>query len=119
MLAVPSIASLTVIFLAGQAGDRLGHRRMMLLLSALFAVGGLVLTGAQETVRAIGGLALCGGAATAIQIVGLGLLQETFPDGDARVSAFTTFGMVYPLALISFRSSRPDCSMWSIGGWFR
>ncbi len=102
VLAVPSIASLTVIFLAGQAGDRLGHRRMMLLLSALFAVGGLVLTGAQETVGAIGGLALCGGAATAIQIVGLGLLQETFPDGDARVSAFTTFGMVYPLALISF-----------------
>jgi DHA2 family multidrug resistance protein-like MFS transporter len=102
VLAVPSIASLTVIFLAGQAGDRLGHRRMMLLFSALFVAGSLVVTGAQETVGAIGGLALCGGSATAIQIVGLGLLQESFPHGDSRVSAFTTFGMVYPLALISF-----------------
>lgn len=75
---------------------------MMLLLNVLFGAGGLVLAGAQETVGAIGGLALCGGSATAIQIVGLGLLQESFPQGEARVSAFTTFGMIYPLALISF-----------------
>lgn len=58
--------------------------------------------GAQEVIGAIGGLTLCGGAATAVQIVALGLLQESFPEGKARVSAFTTFGMVYPAAFVVF-----------------
>jgi hypothetical protein len=45
-------------------------------------------------------LALCGGSATAIQIVGLGLLQKTVPKGKARVSAFTTYGMAFPLTYL-------------------
>lgn len=102
VLAVPSIASLVVIFIAGRTGDRLGHRRTLLLLTGVFIIGSLLLAGAQEVVGVIGGLALCGGAATAVQIVALGLLQESVPEGKARVSAFTTFGMVYPLALLVF-----------------
>jgi len=58
--------------------------------------------GAQEVIGAIGGLTLCGGAATAVQIVALDLLQESFPEGKARVSAFTPFGMVYPAAFVVF-----------------
>ena len=102
MLSVPSIASLTVIFVAGQTGDRLGHRRTLLLLIGGFIAGSLLCAGAQEVVGVIGGLALCGGAATAVQIVALSLLQESFPEGRARVSAYTTFGMVYPLAFMVF-----------------
>ena len=100
VLSVPSIASLVVIFIAGQTGDQLGHRRTLLLLSGVFTTGSLLLASAQEILGVIGGLALCGGAATAIQIVALGLLQESVPEGKPRVSAFTTFGAVYPLALI-------------------
>lgn len=102
VLAVPSIASLLVIFIAGQLGDRLGHRRTLIAASVGFALGGVVLGVAQESFTACIGLALCGGTATAMQIVALGLLQQTVPDGKARIAAFTTFGMVYPLAYLVF-----------------
>ena len=102
VLSVPSVASITVIFIAGQAGDRFGHRRALLILSGAFIAGSMLLAGAQEIVEVIAGLALCGGSATAVQIVTFGLLQECFPEGKARVSAFTTFGMIYPMALMVF-----------------
>jgi len=102
LLAIPAIASLIVIFLAGRAGDRLGHRETLVVLGATFTVGSIIVaTGATATIIGIG-LALCGGSATAIQIVALGLLQLVVPDGEAHTSAFTTFGMVYPTALLTF-----------------
>lgn len=122
VLSIPSIASLVVIFIAGQTGDQLGHRRTLLLLSGLFTAGSLLLASAQEIVGVIGGLALCGGAGTAIQIVALGLLQESIPEGRARVSAFTTFGTVYPLALIVvpvLTAALLDAAVWRLVplGW--
>lgn len=102
VLAIPSIASLIVIFIAGQIGDRLGHRRTLLLFSIVFIVGSGLLAAAPGAVVALIGLALCGAAATAIQIVALALLQKSVPDGPAHVSAFTTFGMIYPLAYLTF-----------------
>lgn len=102
LLAVPSIASLIVIFIAGQAGDRLGHRTALLYCSIAFIVGSLLIS-AGEGVSIIGfGLAICGAAATAIQIVALGLLQLTVPEGRAHTSAFTSYGMVYPIAYLLF-----------------
>lgn len=102
LLAIPAIASLIIIFLAGRTGDRLGHRETLLALGAVFTFGAvLVATGTNGTVIGLG-LALCGGSATAIQIVALGLLQLVVPDGAAHTSAFTTFGMVYPTALLTF-----------------
>lgn len=102
LLAIPAIASLVIIFLAGRAGDRLGHRETLLGLSTVFVVGASIVTlGTNGTIVAIG-LALCGGSATAIQIVSLGLLQLAVPDGAAHTSAFTSFGMVYPITLLTF-----------------
>lgn len=102
LLAIPAIASLIVIFLAGRAGDRLGHRETLVALGASFTLGSIVVaTGTNATIIGIG-LALCGGSATAIQIVALGLLQLVVADGAAHTSAFTTFGMVYPTALLTF-----------------
>lgn len=102
VLAIPSIASLLVVFISGQLGDRLGHRRTLLLASVGFAVGGVVLAVAQEPLFISLGLALCGSTATAIQIVGLGLLQQSVPEGKAHDAAFTTYGMVFPLAFLVF-----------------
>ncbi len=101
MLAIPSIASLLVIFIAGQTGDRWGHRRTLLRFSALFTIGSVLVAAAPGAVVVFIGLALCGAAATAIQIVALGLLQLTVPQGPAHTSAFTTYGMVYPLAFLT------------------
>ena len=95
-LVLPAIGSLLVVFVAGHMGDRWGHRRVIIGAGAIFVAGSaLVLAGASMPMIA-SGLLLAGAAATAIQIVALGLLQVTFPHGPARISAFTSFGMVYP-----------------------
>ena len=102
VLAIPSIASLIVIFIAGQMGDRLGHRRSILGFTALFVGGSVMIAAAQSALAVSVGLALVGAGATAIQIISVGLLQKTVPDGEAHVSAFTTFGMIYPLTFVVF-----------------
>ena len=100
ILVIPSVASLLVIFIAGQAGDRLGHRKTIIISGAGFTLGALILAAAPGAVAVDVGLALCGGMAVALQIVGLGLLQQTVPEGKARVSAFTSYGMVFPLGFL-------------------
>ena len=102
ILAIPSIASLIVIFIAGQTGDQLGHRRSILRFTALFVAGSVMVAAAQSAIAVAMGLALVGAGATAIQIISVGLLQKTVPDGKAHVSAFTTFGMIYPLTFLVF-----------------
>lgn len=102
ILAVPSIASLIVIFIAGQTGDTFGHRRTLLAFSAIFIAGSALVAVAWDAVAVAIGLGLCGAAATAIQIVALSLLQQSVPEEPAHASAFTTYGMVYPLAYLTF-----------------
>jgi len=100
LLAIPSMASLLVVFLAGQIGDRIGHRRTLIPLSLIFTLGGLLLATAQEHWSLGLGLAFCGSSAMAIQIVALALLQRTVPEGRAQAAAFTTYGMAFPIAYL-------------------
>ncbi|MEI7761356.1 MAG: MFS transporter [Thermoleophilia bacterium] len=104
MLATPAISALVAIFIVGQAADRIGQRRTLLLLIGAFTTGSLLVASAQEGTGVIVGLALCGSTVWTVPVVALSLLQETAPDGKARVSAFTTYGIVYPLALLTFPS---------------
>lgn len=110
-LAIPSIASLLVVFLAGRVGDRLGHRRVMLVASVPFVVGSALVAAAPGIVFVSLGLVLAGAAATALQIVSLGLLQAAIPSGPARVSAFTSFGMMYPAVYLVV----PVLTGWLVG----
>lgn len=100
VLAIPSIASLFVVFLAGRLGDRLGHRRIIIWASAAFIVGSAVTAAAPAMGQVILGLVLAGASATAIQIVVLGQLQQSFPTGRVRVAAFTSYGMMFPLVYL-------------------
>lgn len=125
-LAVPSIASLLIVFAAGRLGDRVGHRRVLVIASAPFIAGSLLVAVAPNLTLISLGLLLAGGAATAIQIVALGLLQVSFPDGRARVSAFTSYGMVFPAvylvvpvvtgALCDVTSWRVVPALWAVLG---
>lgn len=110
-LAIPSIASLLVVFLAGRVGDRIGHRRVMLAASAPFVIGSILVAAAPGIVFVSIGLVLAGAAATALQIVCLGLLQSTVPSGSARVSAFASFGMMYPAVYLVI----PVLTGWLVG----
>lgn len=110
-LALPSIGSLAVVFLAGRLGDRIGHRRVIVGASIFFITGSALVAAAQGMVLVTLGLLLAGAAATAIQIVSLGLLQSSFRSGPSRVSAFTTFGMVFPAIYLVV----PVLTGWSVG----
>ena len=117
LLALPSVASLLVIFIAGQTGDRLGHRTALLYFSSSFIIGSALVALGNGPMMIGLGLAICGAAATAIQIVALGLLQLSVPEGSAHTSAFTTYGMVYPVAYLAFpllTAGLLDVAVWRI-----
>jgi MFS family permease len=100
-LVAPTIASLLVVFIAGRAGDRLGQRRTIVVAGAVFTIGSVVLATAQAEHGVDVGLALCGAGAIVIQVAALSLLQRVAPDGKAHVAAFTTFGVVFPIAFLA------------------
>ena len=101
-LIIPSIAALLVVFIAGRAGDRFGERRTIVIAGTVFTIGAVILASASSQNAINVGLALCGAGAVVIQVVALSLLQRTAPEGPAHVSAFTTFGMVFPIAFLVF-----------------
>ena len=98
--AVPSIAALLIIFVAGQLGEQLGDRLVVIVSGGGFTLGSLLVAGAHGATAVTIGLGVCGATATALQIVALDLLQRTVPHGPAHTSAFTTYGMVFPLAFL-------------------
>ncbi|MEY4136950.1 MAG: hypothetical protein RL205_1078 [Actinomycetota bacterium] len=100
ILVIPALAAFPVVFVAGRAGDRLGQRRTMLVASLVFTLGSAVLACAGGQFTVMLGLALCGAGAIVIQVVAVSLLQRTASEGRAHVSAFTTYGMVFPLAFL-------------------
>ncbi|MFN8126717.1 MAG: MFS transporter [Candidatus Nanopelagicales bacterium] len=110
-LAIPSIASLLIVFATGRAGDRVGHRRVIVWASLPFVVGSVLVGSAPAMPMISLGLLLAGASATAMQIVSLGLLQQAFPAGPSRVSAFTSFGMVFPAVYLVV----PVLTGWLVG----
>lgn len=100
-LAIPSIASLLIVFVVGRLGDRIGHRRVLVAASVPFIAGSVLVACAPGMAIVSLGLLLTGAAATAMQIVALGLLQKSIPEGRARVSAFTSYGMMFPAVYLA------------------
>lgn len=100
-LAIPSIASILVVFLAGSIGDRIGHRRVLLLGSAVFIIGSLIVSIANGLTLVSIGLLLEGIGATFLTVTSLGLLSSRITEDGARASAFSTFGMVSPVVYLA------------------
>ena len=101
-LAVPWVASLLIVFVAGRLGDRLGHRRIISWMSLAFMAGSAIFALAQGFVAVMVGLLIEGVAATAIQIVVFGLLSQRFAEPKARAAAFGAFGMASPFIWMCF-----------------
>jgi MFS family permease len=126
ILKVPSLASLLVVFVAGRAGDRIGHRRVIIAAGLLFILGSFLVATAQGLAMVAIGMFIEGVAATGIQIVIVGLLALRFVEPRARAAAFGTYGMAFPAVylifpvvagwLTTFVSWRAIPWMWVIAG---
>ena len=100
-LAIPAIASLLVVFVAGMLGDRLGHRKVLFVSSVIFILGCLVIAVSAGVTMLSIGLLLEGVGATVMCVVSLGLLSSQIEDDAQRASAFATFGLVSPIVYLS------------------
>ncbi len=101
-LAIPFVASLLVVFVAGQFGERLGHRRVIAWMSAAVALGSVLVAVAPGINTVVVGLLVESMGATAIQIIVLSLLSDRFTAPTARAAAFGTYGMVGPTVWLVF-----------------
>lgn len=100
-LAIPSIAAIVVVFLAGSLGDRLGPRRVLLAATAMFVAGCALVAVTNGLVLLSLGLLLEGMAATVMGVVALGIIGQRIDDDGYRASAFATFGLVNPIVYLS------------------
>lgn len=99
-LAIPSIAAILVVFVAGLLGDRLGQRKILRIAVAFFVVGSLAIAVANGEMLLSVGLLLEGIGATVMSITALGLLGSRIEGEGERASAFATFGMVGPIVYL-------------------
>lgn len=100
-LAIPSIAAILVVFLAGMLGDRLGQRKVLLGSSIVF-VAGCALVGVANGLPLVSlGLLLEGIGATFLSVVALGLLSARISDDGQRASAFASYGLVSPIVYLT------------------
>jgi MFS family permease len=100
MLAIPSVVGLVAVFSAGQVGSRFGDRYTIAAAGLIFSLGAAVIALAPGGLLVQVGLSICALTVMAMQIVTVSLLREVTGTGDAQVSAFTTLGMVGPLAFL-------------------
>ena len=111
VLAVPWLASLLIVFVAGRLGDRLGHRRIITWMSIAFMAGSAIFAVADGFTAVMVGLLVEGVASTALQIVVFGLLSQSFSEPKARAAAFGVFGMASPFIWMCF----PVLAGWIVG----
>lgn len=100
-LAIPSIASILVVFLAGSLGDRIGQRPVLLGASSMFIIGCALVGVASNLTLVSLGLLLEGMGATFLSVVSLGLLGARISDEGRRASAFASYGLVSPIVYLS------------------
>ena len=101
-LAIPSVGSLLIVFVAARLGDQRGHRRVLTWLAGLFVVGSALVGVAEGMPALVVGLLLTGVAGTGMQIVVIGMLSQRFPQPRSRAAAFGTIGMVSPVIWLAF-----------------
>lgn len=125
-LKIPSLGALLVVFVAGRLGDRLGHRRVILVAGIGFVIGCLIVAAAQGLTMVCVGMFLEGVSATAIQIIVIGLIAARFVEPRARTAAYATYGMAYPTVyllfpviagwMVTYVNWRAIPALWVVGG---
>lgn len=123
---LPSMATLSVVFLGGVLGDRYGDRRMLWISAVLFTLGSVLVAAAPVFGIAALGLVVQSIATSAGSVISLGFLSARISDQAGRASAFSVFAIVGPViylvvpiltgALVDSRTWRLVPALWAIGG---
>lgn len=93
-------ASLLAVFLTGALADRVGHRRVIAVASALAAVGAVLVGFAPEAKVLVVGLSIGAIGTIAMAIVGVSELDRMNPEPRARARAFGAFAVIAPVVSI-------------------
>lgn len=123
---MPSIASLSVIFISALLAARFGARRIITVGALLLTIGSALVAAAPGVTAATIGLAVQSVGGTILLVVPLGAIGAAFVERDARTRAIALFSMVSPLvfvllpvltaALMEAWTWRVVAGTWVVGG---
>ena len=99
---IPAAASLLVVFASSGLSDRFGYRRLLLIGSALYAIGALMVALAPGYVLVVSGRALGGLGGATMGVVGLAMVNTIFTDPARRAKAFAAFAALIPAVSFVF-----------------
>lgn len=99
---VPAGAALLVVFGSSALCDRLGYRRLLLLGSACFALGAVLVALATGFPMLLAGRALGGIGGVTMGVVGLAVVNAIFTDSTKRAKAFAAFAALLPAVSFAF-----------------
>lgn len=98
--AIPTVATVLVVFLAGTLGARVGQRRVLAWASTGFWFGALITAAAPGVVVAVIGLCVMGAGASTMSVVAVAMLSTSFTTKEDRANAFSAFGVVPPAVYV-------------------
>ena len=99
---IPAGAALLVVFASSTLCDRLGYRRLLLLGSACFALGAVMVMLAPGFAFLLAGRALGGIGGVTMGVVGLAVVNAVFTDSARRAKAFAAFAALLPAVSFLF-----------------
>jgi DHA2 family methylenomycin A resistance protein-like MFS transporter len=94
-----AVAIASLLLMGGTVGDRLGHRRVLLIGFALFGLASIVIGGAPNTGVVIAGRVAQGVGAALLLPGTLAVIAHAYPDRQQQARAIGTWAAVSSLAL--------------------
>lgn len=98
--AVPIMATILVVFLAGTLADRLGRRRITAWSCVAFSAGAAVAAVAPNAPIAVLGISVMSIGATTMSVTAVALLASTFTSKEDRANAFSIYGTITPAVFL-------------------
>ena len=98
---VPSLATVLVVFVAGVLGDRIGHRRTIILGSLTYIIGSVFCAAAPNGFTEIVAMSVVAAGASSMTVVAVAMMSRAVTGDADRARAFGTLGVMSPLVYLA------------------